>query len=563
MTFKKYDIMKKPYLIAMLLILLSAVSCQDFLREEPPTFISSINFYKNAVDARTACDAVYSPLAMNIYSRWWPVIDCGTDDATSRLNTNTFSPWFSHTINGTESWFEAFGQYSGFWIGIGQANSVIANLPEIEMDETQKNAIIGEARALRALNYFHLVRTYGDVPIIVDEVKVKDDFQKPRSSVNEVYDQVIIPDLQFAAEHCIDALHDGHVTKWTAKVILADVYMTYAGWRRTSQGEFVQGDAKYWTLARDVAKDIIDNSPHSLITSPAVNGKNIIPASGVAWSVYHPYTKESMMELGYTGAVGIGSWLSRECAGSPTGVSFWGANINVKPLASEGISLTINQMKFPKIANIGHFTPSADLWREFEPKDERRNGGILTRYTTPDGSTYLTQPIFAKYVDYDFYLGVEGTSFQYTNNNFLLYRFADALLIYAEAANEVSTSTGGDAAYQAVNKIRNRAGLPNLATGLSQDGFRKAVWHERRCEFAGECKRRFDLIRTNRLATETAQIAIQWLPTDNPPYAVAYGNAQAQYGTVSWPDHEWLMPIPGTELKLNEANGWVQNEGYK
>ncbi len=554
--------MKNRYYITMLFLLVFAMSCQDYLREEPPTFISSSNFYKNETDARTACDAIYNALAQQIYARWWPIIDLGTDDVTCATNQAGWSPWLDHTLTGTENWFEAWGQYSGFWVGIGRANSVIANVQKIEMDETKKNAIIGEARAMRALNYFHLVRTYGDLPLIDREVIEKSDFMKPRSSVNEVYETLIIPDLEYAAANCADALHDGRVTKWTAKVILADVFMTYAGWRRTSQGEFLKGDPKYWTMARDVAKDIIDNSPHSLITTPLVNGKRIFPASAVAWSVYSSFTKESMMELGYTGVAGIGSWLSREC-GTGAGTGFWGANVNARPLVNEGINLTINQMKFPKITGVGSFIPTPDLWRAFEPGDERRNGGILTRYTTPDGTTYLTQPTFMKYVDFEFMLGVIGTSFQYTNNNFLLYRFADALLIYAEAANEVAPVTANDAAYQAINLLRNRAGLANLATGLSQDDFRKAVWHERRCELAGECKRRFDLIRTKRLATETAQIALQWLPADNPPYAISFRQSNVLHGTVPFPDREWLMPIPGTEMKLNEDNNWVQNEGYK
>jgi len=554
--------MKNIYFIAILLVILFAVSCRDYLSEEPPTFISRTNFYRNEADARTSCDAIYNALAQQIYARWWPIIDLGTDDVTSQTGQNIFLPWFDHTITGTENWFEAWGQYSGFWVGIARANSVIINVPKIDMNETKKNAIIGEARALRALNYFHLVRTYGDVPIIDQEISEKSDFMKPRSSVNEVYEKLIIPDLEFAAANCINALHDGHVTKWTAKVILADVYMTYAGWRRTFQGQFVQGDPKYWALARDMAKDVIDNSPHALITTPFVNGKRTIPASGVAWSVYSAFTKESMMELGYSGVTGIGSWLSREC-GTKDGVGFWGANVNVKPLVNEGINLTINQLKFPKTTGVGSFIPTPDLWREFETGDERRNAAILTRFTTPDGTTYLSQPLFTKYVDFEFFIGVVGTSFQYTNNNFLLYRIADALLIYAEAANEVAPATAGDAAYQAVNRIRNRAGLANLTIGLSQEQFRKAVWHERRCEFCGECKRRFDLIRTKRLATETAQIDLQWLPADNPPYAVSFRQSNVLHGTVPFPDHEWLMPIPGTEMKLNEANNWVQNEGYK
>ena len=166
-------------------------------------------------------------------------------------------------------------------------------------------------------------------------------------------------------------------------------------------------------------------------------------------------------------------------------------------------------------------------------------------------------------MDIDYYLGKPNTSFQNTNNNFLLYRFADALLIFAEAANEVSPASTGDAAYIAVNRIRNRAGLSNLATGLSQDDFRKAVWRERRSEFAGECKRRFDLIRTNRLLEETALIEVDWRASDNPRGGTNYSNRNSLYtGTVVWPEREWLMPIPFSEVQLNKSNNWYQNFGY-
>ncbi|MDD4033657.1 MAG: RagB/SusD family nutrient uptake outer membrane protein [Bacteroidales bacterium] len=550
----------------MLFISIFAVSCEEFLREDPPTFISTSNFYQTASDARTACDAVYKMLqdgtSNSVYGRWWPAIDLATDDVTSRVNRDNFTAWFSHTINGSHNWMSSWGQYSSFWTGISRANSVIANVPHIDMDESMRNAIIGEARALRALYYFHLVRTYGDMPLIVDEIKTKEDFMKPRSDVDEIYSEIIIPDLQFAEAHCVDALHDGHITKWTAKIILADVYLTRAGWRRTSQGEFVKGDDSNWELARNVAKDIIDNSPHSLITDPVVNGQNVIPACGVAWNEAFPFSRESMMEIAAINEAGYGSWLSRECAPNGNGVNFWGA-ANNRPLAEEGINSTVGQMRFPgNPAVVGLYIPTPDLWRAFESGDERRDWALMTRYTTPEGENYLCQPTFRKYVDIDYYLGKENTSFMNTNNNFLLYRFADALLIYAEAANEVSLAMNGDEAYQAVNAIRNRAGLEDLPEDLSQDDFRKAVWKERRCEFAGECKRRFDLIRTNRLATETAGIEVSWLPSDNPGAGVAYTNTHVLYGTVSWPNHEWLMPVPTSEIELNKENGWVQNEGY-
>lgn len=560
--------MKKLHIYLLASALILNFSCKKFLTETPPNFISSKIFYKTENDARTVCDGVYKMLydgsSNSIYGRWWPAIDLGTDDATSRTAATNFNTWFSHTINPSVNWLETWNQYSSFWVGIARANSVIDNVPQIPMDEIRKNAIIGEARALRALFYFHLVRTYGDVPLITTESKDNDSYKKERSAVDVVYDQVIIPDLQYAEQNCRDGLHDGHVTKWTAKIILADVYLTRAGWRRNAKdGALVQGDAKNWALARDKAKEIIDLSPNSLITTPTVRGLNTIPACGVAWDTNAPFSSESLLEVSAVNQAGFGSWLTRECLANATGTSFWGAATD-KPLLAEGINKTVNEMQFPgKPFVSGFYIPTPDLYRSFEAGDQRKDWAIMTRYTTQDGQTYLCQPTFRRYVDIDYFLGKPNTAFENTNNNFLLYRYADALLIYAEAANEVGPAIAGDAAYNAVDRIRNRAGLANLTTGLSQDQFRQAVWKERRSEFCGECKRRFDLIRTKRLATETALIEVDWLPADNPKGGTAYVNRNPLFtGKVAWPDREWLMPLPFSEIKLNEKQNWYQNFGY-
>lgn len=557
--------MKTIKIIGILSILIVSFSCEDFLTEEPPTFISSSNFWKTSTDARTATDGIYESIqdgtGVGIYTRFWPPIDCATDDVTSRNGRNNFIDFFSHSINASNTWLEAWDQYQGFWEGIARANTVLEFVPGIEMDETEKNAIIGEARALRALYYLHLVKTWGDMPLITVAVDSEEDFSVPRSSVNAIYDQIIIPDLQYAELNCLDQLHTGRITKWTAKVILADVYMTYAGWRRTSQGQFVQGDAANWALARDTAKDIIDNSPHSLITEPYVNGAHTTPACGVPWLESQPYSVESMMELGAINVAGYGSWLSRECSPNLNGANYWGAS-GSKPLETEGNDgILSTDLRFPgRPATVGFNIPTPDLWASFEDGDERRSWGLMTRYDTPEGDTYLCQPTFRKYVDIDYYLGAENTSYLNTNNNFILYRYADALLIYAEAQNEADGAPNTDA-YTAINALRNRAGLADLTPGLSQDDFRKAVWLERRHELHAEVKRRFDLIRTNRLATETANIQMQW--TEAEGAQIPYYNTNAQMtGTVAWPDREWLMPIPQTEINLNKKNGWVQNEGY-
>ncbi|MEM9857276.1 MAG: RagB/SusD family nutrient uptake outer membrane protein [Bacteroidota bacterium] len=555
--------MKTRYIIELLIIISFTFSCEDFLEEEPPVFISTTNFYQTAVDARTATDAIYESLqdgsSNSIYGRWWAGIDIGTDDITSRTNRNNYGNWLGHTMNPSDVWLEAYQVYQNLWRGVGRANDVIQFVPQIDMDEAEKAAIIGEARALRALLYLHLVKTWGDVPLVVNSIESTADFNLPRSSVDEVYDQIIIPDLQFSEENCLDGLHTGRVTRWTAKMILADVYMTRAGWRRTSQGQFVQGDASNWALARDKAKEIIDQSPHSLITEPYVDGQHISAACIVPWIESLPYSVESIFELGAVNVAGFGSWLTRDCSPNANGTRYWGA-AGGRPLEGEGINSTVAQLRFAgRPATVGMFIPTPDIAEHYEAGDERREAFLMTRYTTPEGDNYLCQPTVRKYVDIDYFLGAENTSFLNTNRNWLLYRYADALLIYAEAQNEADAAPNGDA-YAAVNEIRNRAGLADLDPGLSQQDFRVAVWRERRSEFVGEMKRKFDLVRTNRLRTETENIRIQW-DTDIGSLT-SYINANPLYATTPFPDNEWLLPIPQSEMELNTDNGWVQNEGY-
>ncbi|MDA9069804.1 RagB/SusD family nutrient uptake outer membrane protein [Algibacter sp.] len=553
--------MSLKYKIGLLFIAICTISCEEFLEEDPNVFISNSNFYKTASDARTATDGVYKMLndggALSLYGRFWEAIDIATDDVTSRTNRTNFNPWFEHTINGEHVWFESWNQYQGLWQGISRANDVIQNVPSIDMDQAEKDAIIGEARALRALFYYHLVRAWGDMPKVTSNYTLAD-FSLPRSDVDEIYNEIIIPDLLYAETVCKDELHYGRITKWTAKVILADVYLNRAGWRRTSQGEFVQGDPQNWTLAKNKAKEVIDNSPHSLNTEPIVNGMHTTPAYGVAWYESQAFSKESMLELASINVSGNGNWITRECGPAGNGAPFWGAGGN-KPLEGEGITLNVNQLKFPVVVAVGFYIPTPDLWNAFEAGDERRDWSLMTRYTTPAGDNFLCQPTFRKYVDIDFYLNAPNTSFQNTNNNIILYRYADALLIYAEAANETDGAPSTEA-YTAINDIRDRAGLDDLSE-LSQSEFRNAVWKERRLEFNAECKRKFDLVRTNRLATETASIEVDWKKVNGS--LSDYTNRNSLYtGSVAWPENEWLMPIPQSQIELNVDNNWEQNKGY-
>ncbi|MDN3663897.1 RagB/SusD family nutrient uptake outer membrane protein [Algibacter miyuki] len=544
-------------IITILFISLGFVSCSDFLDEEPPTFIAAELFYKTPEDARNAVDGVYERM-LNVYSRRWMCIDLYTDDVVSKRGNTWTTPMANHTVTPS---FELFDDnhdvYFDWWTGIGRANDVIKNASAMDLEEDYINLIVGEARALRAFYYYNLVRTYGDMPLITNAA----DWEVPRSDVNDIYNEIIIPDLLFAAEHCSDGLHDGHITKWTAKVILAEVYLTRAGKRRTSQGDFVQGDASNYALARDVAKDIIDNSPHSLNLEPSETA----PAYGTAWDSNNTFSKESMLELSYLPITDIGNWMTREGRAANNGVNYWGSANDVPVLLDKngndiGNESTVDELKFPRTNNAGIFLPTPHLYDAYEEGDERRDFNIMTRYDVPNGPTYLTQPMYRKFVDTDVLTLVEGSDFRYADNNTILFRFADALLIYAEAQNEADGAPNNDA-YLAVNSIRNRAGLEDLTANLSQDDFRIAIWKERRCELAGEYKRKFDLIRTNRLTTSTNPINIDWEEEQGSVRTLVSASNDFS-GDILWPDNEWLWPIPQAQMEINLKYGWVQNEGY-
>lgn len=584
--------MKNIYSYSILFFSIFIISCDDYLSENPPTFISSDNFYKNETQVRSAADAVYEPLddrtsTTSIYGYYWPMMDLGTDDVSAKINTNINISWLDHTVSPSDIWFTDRGQYTKWFVGIARANNVIDRLPGAVMDATKKIQIEGEVRALRALYYMHLLKTYGDMPIMNKAIKVEDEIYQPRSSVDAVYNQIVIPDLKFAEENCVDGLHHGYITKWSAKIMLADVYLTRAGWRRNARdGKFVKGGFKedgssdgvdYNALARDKAKEIIDFSPHSLITTPLVNGQAVTPACGVPWDEKKPFSVETMFEIATVALDGLGSRLSRNCGVEADGRYYWGNDGNSQPLLSEGINLKISELKFlgpgpsySGVLNLGTYIPTPNLYREFEAGDQRRDFNILTRYKSSDGKIYLTNPTFRKYVDMAYYLGEANTSPFRTNTNFVLYRFAEALLIYAEAANEAENGPSA-LAYDAINKIRRRAFAvtdnSKDLSGLTQEQFRKAVWKERRCEFVAEVKRRFDLIRTNRLFTETnptvpGKMDRTWYASDGNKSTVAIPRLAAAHGSVPFPDREWLMPIPTQQLELNKPAKWYQNFGY-
>ncbi|WP_439558132.1 RagB/SusD family nutrient uptake outer membrane protein [Dyadobacter sp.] len=437
----------KRYLIYMLPALLT-MSCESKLDLTPVTNLTNATYYKTAEDAKAALGACYAAIG-NLD----PFADLvTTDDAIPFLTGAADRPQLWRYEITTANTFIA--QYAGGFRGINRSNIVIDRLPGITMDETLKTRYIAEARFLRALHYFNLVRWYGGVPIVTSETASLEGLEVEKASVEEVY-KVIIDDLT-AAESVLPATYPasdvGRVTKGAAMGILAKVYITMAGTNRQSP---------YWAQAVAKLKQVIDSGVYDLYANFAD-----------AFALTARGGKENVFEVQYL----------TDVRGHGQGRGYGVRGALIYPSGGSGIA-----------------RPTKSLFDLYSEQDARKPVTFLTSYTYNGTTTQLsiTDPDFTKAVSFQKLWdktaktsGGEGTSIP-------ILRYSDLLLLYAEALNEVNNGPTPEA-YAALNKVRTRAKLAALA-GLTYQSFKEAVWLERRLELTFENHRRFDLLRTGRL----------------------------------------------------------------
>ena len=229
---KKNTTMKK--IIFIISIGLSISSC-NFLDETPKDFLSPANFYKTRADAIAAVNAVYDQLASGGYygSNMWELGERPSDNLedgpVSRdvsLELHTFT-WNSATSIFGEVWHQIY-------ISINRANTVLEQVPSIDMDESLKNRLIAETKFLRALDYFDFVWLFGGVPLITESTASLDDLYAERNEPAQIYDQVIndLQDAETVLPLSYSSSDVGRATKGAAKALLARVLLykgDYAG----------------------------------------------------------------------------------------------------------------------------------------------------------------------------------------------------------------------------------------------------------------------------------------------------------------------------------------------
>ena len=471
------------HIITILFVGLIFTSCGKVLDKKPEAVFSPANFYKTSADGIAAVSAVYSPLfSSSLYNQvMWVFQDQSTDDAEWGNGRNTANQAKNdldkYTFTPSTVYFYAL--WTTCYQAINRANTAIDNIPEITMDATLKSRLIGEATFLRAFYYFTLVRLYGKVPLITKATKDLSNLNVSRSPVDSVYTQ-IIKDFTIAENSLplsYSGTDKGRATKGAAKAFLASVYLTLRQWDKAS--------AK--------AKEVID------LESQGIYG--LWDNYSDAFLIANKNGKESIFEIqALGGGFGQGSFMQ-------------------------------GYMRAPyDRGGYGDDPPTKNLYDSYSTSDKRRDVNLKLFTSPPAPSSILFPCYVGKYQDPGATANGEG------NNNYPIFRYAEILLIYAEALNEQGSNNPD--AYAAINRVRNRAGLNDLTPNLSQDQFRDSVYLERRLELPFEGHRRYDLLRTGRL--------IEAMNAQNPGITIK--------------PYQLLFPIPQSELDANHMLD--QNPGY-
>lgn len=472
----------------------------DFLEKAPLDTINTSNYPTNAAELVTLVNGAYQPLQWpKLYNMrmWTSDIMAGNSivgagGGSDGIETQDNSNFVTTTDNQG-----VLDIWRGPWPGILMSNMVLKVAPNLSIDEDIKNRSMGEAYFLRAHYYFILVRYFGDLPLITTPQSSDSDLYPKRVSKDLIYDQ-IISDLEKAAELLPNkseytGANVGRANKGAALGELAEVYLTLGN---------------NWQKVVDLTTQV-EGLGFSLNTNYADN-----------FNPSNENSVESLFEVQYN---------------SNGGFSFW---------SNENQASWTSTFMGPRGSNFvgggwGWNQPTQEFIDSYEPNDSRKDITVLyTGCPAFDGKTYQATYSTTGYNVRKFLVPLSAVS-SYDNSplNFPILRFSDILLMKSEALNELGQTSQAEVP---LNKVRNRAGLSNIASGLSQEEFRNAVLKERRVELAFEGQRWFDLIRVNK-----GQYGLDFL------HSIGKNNATSKH---------LLFPIPQIERDRNPK--LTQNPGY-
>lgn len=451
--------MKLKYnLIAIALLGFSFSSCSDFLEQNPQTDLSENDFYKTADDILSAVNGAYSSLQEgDIYGNWYVFGEIPSDNTRNQLSgsvttQNEFDQFYIDTQN---------SMIANFWKAaykvINRTNTILGRIDGIEINTELANRYKLECKFIRALMYFNLVRVYGDVPLVLKEISISESYDILREPKENVYNQ-IIADLKEAQDLPVSysTAEDGRATQGAAKALLANVYMTL---HKYSEAETILAE-----IINSGRYSLLENTPGSL---------NIDGYKNVFSPVNHN-SKEGIFEIQFLkGGYGEGSNYANNFAPENSGT-------NVVAVGGTG----------------GNNIPEMDIYNAYEEGDLRRDFSMsLGYYDNRKNNEWVESRYVCKFMDVPY----QNND---ASNNYPVIRYADVILMYAEALNQNGKTAE---ACKYLNMTRRRGfGYQTTETSpvdlqtTDKAQFALMVEQERRVELAFENHRWFDLIRTGR-----------------------------------------------------------------
>ena len=512
MIIMKCEIMKK-YIFSLLIVLLFSACSDSFFEKYPTDSIAEENYLNTSDEIQNVLYSAYANMRGDFANSLVYLGDLPTDNAYD-YKLNNSSDHIALNESGVDP---QNGVTSALWAAcyeiINRCCIVLDNIDKVDISDDRYNQMVGEAEFLRAYTYYVMVRVWGDVPLVLEDVKdFMDVYTYGRTNADTVYNQVI-NDLKDAAAklppYYTSSAEIGKATSTAANAILGDVYMTRHDY----------ANAKIY-----LKKVIDEEGPHlgllddyaSIFDSRNANNKEIIFAIQYA-------SNQSPKMSNYLGSGTLGNIQQQYIDPGNGGSELYGVNIMLM---------------------------THELEAKYAANDLRRSV-LYTDIIDADYHYFI--PMTLKYFDYqnvtDHLSGTPDSGCET-----IISRYSDVLLEYAECLNETNDQAG---AIELIKRVRNRAGLTTDIAANHESVF-LAIEKERQLELCMEGHRWFDLLRTGRTeAVMNAYYTNRSFDENATLQNYEYGEANS----CSVEDYELLFPIPYDQIILN-SDKIHQNPGY-
>lgn len=502
------------------------ISCDDLLDTVPTDRISTDIYWRTEKDATFAANAVYTHVmeTASHYASWDGMTDIGYTNLPQSPESFILQGQFDQLNSRVAS------DWVNLYAGIRSANSFLGNVDRVTTTNTALiNRLKGEVRVLRAYFYIQLAFLYGDVPLVITELSLEESKAVTRTPVSEVWDFISTELTEGAALLPTTQTEKGRVTKGTALSLKARA-MLYAGRYQAAadassavmtlgvynifpsyKNLFSYTNENNTEVIFDIqfVKGTLANDIFSVLAQRSVNGRNLfVPTKNLV----DAYEMTNGLDINAPGS----------------GFNSSTPYVNRDPRL--GFSIFVE----------GDILPNGNV---FNPKPTSTTGDAV-------GSTFLVSP-----TGYNVEKYVQASDLSTPTNsgiNFILMRYAEILLTYAEAKVELDQIDAS--VYTAINAVRQRpdVSMPAITAGKTQSELRAIVRHERLVELAFEGQRFFD-IRRWRIAENVMPGKVYGMT-----YTDTGGNLQTvevPAWTNTWADRNYLWPVPQTERDLNVGLG--------